>query len=116
MWRCLRIRHPPGSRSGLDAEVAVYRLRAPVDGLGQRFGRRTAVAGVVFDAEVALGSAGVVAGRQHDAAVGVDGLIYVFSCPERSDDDGHPVLHTSVEVAVQPVVRLVHDLVDGEGS
>ena len=43
---------------------------ALIDGLGDLFRRRPAVAGVVFDSEVALRAAGIVAGGQDDAAEG----------------------------------------------
>ena len=32
---------------------------------------------------------------------------------ERSDDDGHLVFHAKVEIELQPVVRFMHDLIDG---
>jgi len=38
--------------------------------LGDLFGGRAAVADVVFDAEVAVRAAGIMAGREHDAAEG----------------------------------------------
>jgi len=40
-----------------------------VDRVGDLLGRRAAVLDVVLDAEVALGTARVVAGREHDAAM-----------------------------------------------
>ena len=61
------IQRQVGAVAGVDG----LQLQASlVDGLGQRLGRRAAVGHVVLDAEVALRAAGVVAGRQHDAAAG----------------------------------------------
>ncbi len=48
----------------------IHLARTQVDGFCDRLGRGAAVGDVVFDAEVALRPAGVVAGRQHDAAAG----------------------------------------------
>lgn len=56
-------------RSVADA-VGLDRLGAREHRLGELLGRRAAVADVVLDAEVALGAARVVAGREHDAAAG----------------------------------------------
>jgi hypothetical protein len=42
----------------------------PIDRLGEFFRSGTAVAGVVFDSEVAIRSAGIVAGGEDDAAEG----------------------------------------------
>ncbi len=50
--------------------VGAHGQRAFVQRLRQLLGRRAAVGGVVFDAEVAVGPARVVAGRQDDAAAG----------------------------------------------
>ena len=46
------------------------RLGAGVDGVGDRLGRRAAVVDVVLDAEVAVRPAGIVRGRQDQAAEG----------------------------------------------
>ena len=51
---------------------------------------------------------------QHDAAVAVHRLVHVFTRAQRRDDDGHLVLHAQLQVVLQAVVRLVHDLVDGK--
>ena len=52
----------------LDVTVAIDRLGTLVKGFGKRLVGRTAIGHVVLDAEVAVGSAGVMAGRQDDAA------------------------------------------------
>ena len=51
--------------------VAVDDLGALVDGVGDLFRRRAAIADIVLDAEVFGRAAGIVAGRQHDAAEGL---------------------------------------------
>ena len=48
--------------------VAVIVCVRRVDGFGDPFGRRAAIADVVLDAEVAVRPAGIVARRKHDAA------------------------------------------------
>jgi hypothetical protein len=52
---------------------------------------------------------------QHDAAPGVHGLVHVLARAQDGDDDRHLVLGAHLHVVLQPVVALVHDLVDGEG-
>ena len=52
---------------------------------------------------------------QHDAAPGVHGLVHVFACAQGRDDDRHLVFGADLHVVLQPVVALVHDLVDGKG-
>jgi hypothetical protein len=44
----------------------------------------------------------------------VHGLVDVLACAQTGDDDGHFVLGTQRHVVLQPVVALVHDLVDGK--
>ena len=51
--------------------VAIELLAAGVDGIGEGFGCWAAVGAVDLDAKVALGPAGVVAGRKDDAANGL---------------------------------------------
>jgi hypothetical protein len=51
---------------------------------------------------------------QHDAAPAVNRLVDVRSRAERGDDDRHLVSGADLHVVVEPVVGLVHDLVDGE--
>src|SRR3546814_12113602 len=46
-------------------------LRAPVDRLGNALRRRATGGDVVLEAEVALRAAGIVAGRENEAAVGL---------------------------------------------
>jgi hypothetical protein len=41
-------------------------------------------------------------------------VVHVGACAERGDDDGHLVLGAQQHVVVEPVIALVHDLVDGE--
>ena len=55
---------------GVEGQIAGDAQRALVDRRGELFRRRPAVADVVLDAEVTIGPAWVVAGRQHDAAEG----------------------------------------------
>ena len=45
-------------------------LRARIHGLGDLLGRRAAIGDVVLDAEIAIGTARIMAGRQDDAAAG----------------------------------------------
>ncbi|MNT22606.1 hypothetical protein D3C72_1579960 [compost metagenome] len=52
---------------------------------------------------------------QHNAAPGMHSLVHVFAGAQAGDDDRHLVLGADLHVVVQPVVALVHDLVDGEG-
>ena len=51
---------------------------------------------------------------QHDAAPAVHGVVDVGARAERGDDDRHLVLGAHLHVVLEPVVALVHDLVDGE--
>ena len=51
---------------------------------------------------------------QHHTAVGMRSRIDVFTRAQRSDDDGHLVLHAHRHVMFQPRIALVHDLVDGK--
>ena len=52
---------------------------------------------------------------EHDAAVGMDGATTSRGALQAGDDDRHLVAHADLEVVLQPVVGLVHDLVDREG-
>jgi hypothetical protein len=52
---------------------------------------------------------------QHHAAPAVHRLVHVFARTQAGDDDRHLVLGAQAHVVLQPVVALVHDLVDGEG-
>ena len=52
----------------LDRAIGGDALRAAVDCLGHALGRWAAIGDIVLDAEIAVGAAGIVAGRQHDAA------------------------------------------------
>ncbi len=51
---------------------------------------------------------------QHHAAPAVHGLVHVLARAQGRDDDRHLVLGADLHVVLQPVVALVHDLVDGE--
>ena len=51
---------------------------------------------------------------QHDPAVALDRAVHVFAGAERRDDDRHLVLHAHGQIVLEPVVRLVHDLVHRE--
>ncbi|GCC46820.1 hypothetical protein chiPu_0030698, partial [Chiloscyllium punctatum] len=51
---------------------------------------------------------------EHDAAPAVDGLVELLTRAERGDDHRHLVLLAKRHVVIEPVVRLVHDLVDRE--
>ena len=54
---------------------------------------------------------------QHDAAIAVDGVEHFLGRrAQRGNDDGNPVFHAHFHVMRQAVVRLVHDLVDGDRS
>jgi hypothetical protein len=53
---------------------------------------------------------------QHDASVGMHRPIDVLARAERRDHDRHAIFHANVEVVIESVVRLVHDLVDRKGS
>ncbi len=53
---------------------------------------------------------------QHNPAIGMHGAVHVLARTKRSNGNGHLVSRTQFEVALQPVVRLVHDLVDCERS
>ena len=53
---------------------------------------------------------------QHDASVGMHRPIDVLAGPQRRDHERHSVFDTKVEVVTEPIVRLVHDLVDRKGS
>ncbi len=54
----------------IDDTVFIYLFCAVVYRFGKLFGRGAAIGGIELDAEVALGAAGVVAGREDDAALG----------------------------------------------
>ncbi len=56
----------------IDRLVGGDRFRAREDRVGDLLRRRAAVADVVFDAEIAVGAAGIVAGREDDAAIGAE--------------------------------------------
>ncbi len=71
----------------------------PVGSLFQRLPREAGVDHVVHD----------------DAAIGVDGLVHLRHRAERGDDDRRLVLHAHFDVVHQPVIALVHDLIDGKG-
>ncbi len=49
-----------------------------------------------------------------DAAPAMRGLVELFARAQRSDDHRHLVLLAERQILVEPVVRAVHDLVDGE--
>ena len=49
-----------------------------------------------------------------DAAPAMRGLIEFFARAERGDDHRHLVLLAKREVLIEPVVRAMHDLIDGE--
>jgi hypothetical protein len=51
---------------------------------------------------------------QRHAAVAVHRVVHVGARAQRGDDDRHLVLHDHLHVVLEPVVALVHDLVDGE--
>jgi len=51
---------------------------------------------------------------QHHPAPAVHGLVHVGARAQAGDDDRHPVLGAQRQVLLQPVVALVHDLVDGK--
>ncbi len=51
---------------------------------------------------------------QHDAAIAVHRVVDLLARAQRGDDDGHLVFHAQCQVVLEPVVGLVHDLVDGE--
>ncbi len=51
---------------------------------------------------------------QHDAAIGVHGIVDFLARAQRGDDDGHLVAHAQFQVVIEPVIGLVHDLVDRE--
>ncbi len=51
---------------------------------------------------------------QHHAAPAMHGLVHVLARAQAGDDDRHLVLGAHLHVVLQPVVALVHDLVDGE--
>jgi hypothetical protein len=73
--------------------VLVDLARAVEDRLGDALRRRTAVADVVLDAEVLVRAAGVVAGREHDAAEGAVLADHVRGGGRRQDAalaDQHP--------------------------
>jgi hypothetical protein len=53
---------------------------------------------------------------QHHAAPGVHGVVDVGARAQAGDDDGHLVLGADLHVVLEPVVGLVHDLVDGNGA
>jgi len=50
----------------------------------------------------------------HHTAVAVDGFVHIGASPQRGDDHRHLVLDDHLDVVIQAVVALVHDLVDGE--
>ena len=51
---------------------------------------------------------------QHHTAPAVHRLVQVFACAQAGDDQRHLVFGTDLHVVLQPVVGLVHDLVDGK--
>ena len=51
---------------------------------------------------------------QHNAAIGMDGLIDVFACTQRGDDNRHLVVHNNAEVVLNAVIGAVHDEVRGK--
>ena len=51
---------------------------------------------------------------QHHATPGMHRVVHVGACAQRGDDDGHLVLGAQLHVVIEPVVALVHDLVDRE--
>ena len=51
---------------------------------------------------------------QHDAAPAVHGVVDIGTGAQARDDDRHLVLRAQRHVALEAVVALVHDLVDGE--
>ena len=51
---------------------------------------------------------------QGDPAIGVDRLVQVLASAERGYDDRNLVFHAQLDVLLEPIVGLVHDLVDGE--
>jgi hypothetical protein len=53
---------------------------------------------------------------QHNASAGMHRLIDVLARPQRRDHNRHSVFDTNVEVVTEPIVRLVHNLVDRKGS
>ena len=53
---------------------------------------------------------------KHQAAIAVDGFVHIHPGPQGSDHDGHLVLHAHFQVVLQPVIGLVHNLVDREGG
>jgi hypothetical protein len=91
-----------------DGEDPREGLRVAVDRLGDAFGRRPAVAGVVFDAEVAVRPARVVAGRQDDAAEGL-ALADHATRRRRRQDAVLPHQHAAEAVGR----RHAHDGLDG---
>jgi hypothetical protein len=52
---------------------------------------------------------------QDDAAPGMDSACHLRHGAERGDDNGHLVLGAHHQILLQPLVRPVDDLVDGEG-
>jgi hypothetical protein len=52
---------------------------------------------------------------QRYAAPRMGGLVQLDPCPERRDDDRHPVAPADLEVVLEPRIGPVHDLIDGEG-
>jgi hypothetical protein len=65
--------------------VAVDRQGAGEDRVGDLFRRGAAIADIVFDAEIFGRAAGIVAGRQHDAAEGLVFTDDVGGCGRRQD-------------------------------
>ncbi len=51
---------------------------------------------------------------KNDAAPAMGGLIELLARAKRGDDDRHLVLFAERKVLFEPVVRTVHDLIDGE--
>ena len=52
---------------------------------------------------------------KNNAAIGVYGLVDLFACAQRTDDDGHLVFHAHLQIVFETGVGLVDDLVDREG-
>lgn len=54
---------------------------------------------------------------QHDAAVAVHGVHdFLGRRPQARNEDGHLVLHAHANVLLEPHIRLMHDLVHGNGT
>ena len=76
-------------------------------------GHRNQAVGALFDRLVRKGVVDDVV--QHHTAPAVHRIVEISAGAERRDDDRHLVLGAEQKVGVEPVVALVHDLVDGVG-